>query len=95
MLSSAARHEMQHFVLCFCPNKQEKPRLGLIVAKRKLALAVSRNRVRRIIRESFRKHQMYISGVDVLVIAKKSIKWSDFDQLSRVLDRQWVKLKAC
>ncbi len=46
---------------------QPTSRLALAVAKRHLSRAVDRNRVKRILREAFRHHEIRDTGVDVLV----------------------------
>ena len=43
------------------------PRLGLVIAKRFLPLAVQRNRVKRLIREQFRLAQTDLPPVDIIV----------------------------
>lgn len=48
-------------------NAQSIARLGLIVPKRCLPRAVDRNRVKRVLREWFRIHQVGLTGRDVLV----------------------------
>ena len=48
------------------------PRLGLIVGKRLIPLAVSRNRVKRLIREGFRAHREQLPMADIIVrVVKK------------------------
>lgn len=49
------------------PNNLGRARLGMIVGKRILKLAVARNRSRRIIREAFRQLQAELHGLDVVV----------------------------
>ena len=44
-------------------------RLGLIVPKRVLERAVDRNRVRRVLREWFRRNQKRLGGQDLLIRA--------------------------
>lgn len=42
-------------------------RIGLIVAKRIERKAVRRNRIKRLVREAFRKHQQVLKGLDCVV----------------------------
>lgn len=49
------------------PNGFAFPRLGLVVPKRLLPRAVDRNRVRRLLREWFRRNQVRLGGNDLLV----------------------------
>lgn len=46
-------------------------RLGVVVAKRNVRLAVARNRLKRFVRESFRLLQANLRGLDVVVVIKK------------------------
>src|ERR1700685_896451 len=55
-------------------NKAGAPRLGLAVAVRTAGGAVARNRIRRVIRESFRLHQAQIPAVDVVVSARAAAR---------------------
>jgi ribonuclease P protein component len=48
-------------------NTLGTPRLGLIVPKRVLRRAVDRNRVKRIVRDWFRRHKAQIGGRDLLI----------------------------
>lgn len=49
-------------------NDQAEPRLGLAVSKKHSRLAVSRNRIKRIVRESFRQHRSELKGLDIVVL---------------------------
>ena len=51
-------------------NKAGRARLGIIAAKKNIALAVQRNRFRRVTREAFRRSKL--QGLDIIVLAKKS-----------------------
>lgn len=50
---------------------KSQARLGLVVAKRNVKLAVARNKLKRLIRESFRRQQVQLNGLDVVVVVKK------------------------
>ena len=56
-------------VLCRRNNSNEA-RLGLAISKRHCRQAPARNRIKRIIRESFRMQQDLLEGLDVVVIKK-------------------------
>ena len=49
------------------PNSLAYPRLALVVPKRLAPLAVTRNRIRRLIREAFRLQQPRLGGTDCVV----------------------------
>lgn len=49
------------------PNELDHARLGMVVAKRQFRRAVDRNRMRRIIRETFRLQGPDLPALDVVV----------------------------
>jgi len=73
-------------------NHGSNPRMGLVVAKKHVRLAHQRNRVKRIIRESFR-HQPTLGGWDVIVLARAGIGVFENPQLRSHLDQLWVQLR--
>src|SRR5207237_5510181 len=58
------------FAVTVYSNSLGWPRLGLAVAVRAAGGAVERNRIRRIVRESFRLHQHEIPALDLVVSAR-------------------------
>lgn len=48
-------------------NGREHSRLGLSVGLKAAGSAVARNRIRRLVRESFRRRQHHLSGLDIVV----------------------------
>lgn len=67
-------------------------RLGLVVPKRVDKRAVERNRLKRIIRESFRQDPIRARSLDLVVIAKASAAGADPPRLRRSLERHWRRL---
>ncbi|MGA7949775.1 MAG: ribonuclease P protein component [Thiobacillaceae bacterium] len=55
-----------YLVMCR-PNELGYARLGMVVGKRQFKRAVDRNRMRRIIRETFRLHHPDLPAMDVVV----------------------------
>ncbi|MEN8823682.1 MAG: ribonuclease P protein component, partial [Glaciecola sp.] len=49
------------------------PRLGITIAKNRVRKAHDRNRLKRVIRESFRHHQHFLPNVDIIVIGKSNL----------------------
>ncbi len=58
------------FVLYALPNDINEVRIGLTVTK-KIGKSVQRNRIKRLIRESFRLSNRILPGNDIVVIARK------------------------
>jgi ribonuclease P protein component len=77
----------QNFVLYLMPNHLLCHRIGLTVSK-KIGGAVLRNKVRRRLREIFRRNRpTWGPGLDFVINAKKSIGEAEFGQL---VD-EWVR----
>lgn len=78
------------------PNSLEHARLGLAISKKQLKLAVERNRIKRLVRESFRHHQDALRGLDLVVLARRGIAELDNQEISSALERHWQRLiKRC
>ncbi len=73
-------------------NDKGWPRLGLAVAVKTAGGGVQRNRLRRIIRESFRLHQHELPGVDVIVSAREKAKNAARPELHASLVALWKKV---
>jgi len=71
---------------------QRAARLGLAIAKKRARRAVDRNRLKRIVRESFRQHQAMLSGFDIIVMNRDSCVAASNADLTRSLLRLWKKL---
>jgi ribonuclease P protein component len=76
-------------------NRQDQPRLGLVISKRCAKSAVQRNRLKRLIRESFRHSQAHLAGLDIVVIGKHSAVTKTNQELFSLLHRQWLELERC
>ncbi len=59
------------------PNGLQHARLGLIIPKRIIAHAVSRNRVKRLLREGFRLRQHDLQGLDIVARMKAEMTETD------------------
>ena len=68
------------------------PRLGLAVAVRIAGGGVERNRLRRLIRESFRLHQHELPHVDLIVSARGRAKEAAPTELRAGLADLWKKV---
>lgn len=74
------------------PNGLPHPRIGLTVAKRHVKRANQRNRVKRIIRESFRLNQHDLPDIDIVVLVRGGVLELDNAQLRTLVDKLWRKL---
>jgi len=68
------------------------PRLGLVIAKKNVRLAVERNRIKRIARETFRLQQDKLPGVDAVVLARRGLDSLDNTELHKLFNKQWERI---
>jgi len=84
------------FVFLAIPNQQEHPRLGFAIAKKSTRRAVDRNRLKRLVRESFRQHKLKLPDCDIVVMAKPQAKTMNNAELFQSIARHWHYLsKKC
>ena len=83
-----------YLVMRFKPNALNRPRLGLIVAKKTAKLAVKRNYMRRVLRELFRLNQHDLPAVDLVIQAQKVFETADFNRIKQEFEQLTFKLIA-
>ena len=81
------------FAVTVISNDKSGPRLGMAVALRVARTAVERNRIRRIVRESFRVHQHTLPAVDIVVSARPKALGAPGGQLHRSLTAVWQQVR--
>jgi ribonuclease P protein component len=80
------------FSLSVLANHETYPRLGLSIATRTFGTAVSRNRIKRLARESFRLNQHSLPPVDVTVSAREAARLAKLTDLRASLEQHWKKI---
>ena len=76
--AGATRRSDRYFTVLACPNSLGHDRLGLAIAKKQLRRAVDRNRVKRLVREYFRREvQPAGTGFDFVVMARAAARGAD------------------
>lgn len=73
-------------------NNFNHPRLGLVIAKKNVRLAVHRNRIKRIVRESFRHHQHELPSADIIILARKGIGELSNSAVHELFKTNWQRL---
>lgn len=82
-----------HYVLVLASkNNLDCSRLGLVIGKKNVKLAVQRNRIKRQIREVFRLNQHLINNYDVVIVARRGIAEVKNDELREQFVKFWKKL---
>jgi len=84
-----------HFVVLGKPNNLVFPRLGIMVAKKTARLSVSRNYIKRIVREQFRVQQGGLPSLDMVVRVTKSFNRQEFAAIVQELSAIFVKIRKC
>lgn len=92
VFSFRKRISTAHLVLHYQPNTLQHARLGLVIGKKTAKLAVSRNYMRRVLRELFRLQQQEISPVDLVIRVQKQFDRVDFHQIKQEFDELMIKL---
>ncbi|MFM8480278.1 MAG: ribonuclease P protein component [Gammaproteobacteria bacterium] len=80
------------FSVSICPNGTGGPRLGLSVGAKVIGNAVARNRLRRIIRESFRQAQHALPAADIIVGARAAAREAPAIRIRQSLTGLWQKV---
>ena len=80
------------FLLLARKRDDDQARLGLIVSKKTDKRAVGRNRIKRLVRDSFRHHKTPLSGLDIVFLARQGIKELENADLHKRLDKAWDQL---
>lgn len=83
------------FVVLARTNGLDVPRLGFAISARRVRLAVTRNLVKRVVRESFRLHQDRLCGLDIVVLVQKPILKADRRLLRASIEGHWKKIARC
>ena len=82
-----------NFLLLAHQNKLKHARLGMIVAKKHIRLSVCRNRIKRVIRSSFRLNQQNLAALDIIFLVRKGMNKLSFEDQSKSISLGLDQLK--
>jgi ribonuclease P protein component len=85
----------KHLLLLARQNNLPHNRIGLVMAKKNIRLAVQRNRIKRIIRECFRCSSMcstMSTRLDIVVLARRGLDTLSNSEIHLLIDKQFQQL---
>ena len=91
---NTGRIRQNSILILFKNNTHPHSRIGLAIAKRLLKKASQRKRIKRLVRESFRKKSDELKCLDIVVLGRDGIATQDNQQITECLDKIWEKLQA-
>lgn len=81
------------FFLIFAEkNGRTIGRLGLVVSRKVSLKAVERNRIKRLIRESYRTSETDLKGLDIVVLARQSATRLNNNRLREEIAKYWREI---
>ena len=92
VFDQASRFSHGGFTLLARANALGHARLGLAIAKRNVRLATARNRIKRLAREGFRRHQDRLGGLDIVVLVRPGVAARSNRALRQALETLWSRL---
>lgn len=84
----------RHFLVLAISNDRLNSRLGLVIAKKHVPLAVQRNRIKRLIRNAFRLNSELLPNLDLVVLARKDADRLENQQLTETVIALWRELNV-
>jgi ribonuclease P protein component len=73
------------------PNGTGTSRLGLVIGKKNVPTAVARNKIKRVVRETFRLTELPVA-VDLVFLARKDLGKLSSTELATLIKQSWGRL---
>lgn len=89
VFAGAERRGDRYFTILSIPNALDQARIGMAVPRRSTPRAVDRNRIKRLIRESFRQQHADMAARDIVVLVKAPAQHAGNAELLEALARHW------
>ena len=81
-----------HITILYKPNSLSYSRIGFAISKRFATKAVLRNKIRRMLKESFRQ-QTYLPAYDIVVLMNQPCDKQKITYIHQNIEKLWRKLK--
>ncbi|MEY4643003.1 MAG: ribonuclease protein component [Pseudomonadota bacterium] len=75
------------------PNEHGAARLGLVMSRKNVGCAVSRNRIKRLCREAFRMRARDFVNIDIIVLARRGLDKLDNPAVTAMINHLFDKLR--
>ncbi|MEZ5489948.1 MAG: ribonuclease P protein component [Gammaproteobacteria bacterium] len=82
----------RYFLILARDNQLEHGRVGLVIGKKHLPKAVQRNRIKRLLRTSFRLNQDLLRGLDIVILARSNMNPLENRQIDEIIQQLWLDL---
>lgn len=83
-----------YFTVVSRRTPSDSARLGLAISRRCAQRAVARNRIKRLVRESFRAERRRLPALDLVVMCRRAAAGADNATLRRSLADHWQRLRS-
>lgn len=89
------RRSADHFfTVLYVANDTDCPRLGFAISRKRVSKATVRNRIRRLVRESFRHNRQTLENVDIVIMAREKAPAASNPELRESIEQHWLRLHA-
>lgn len=82
----------KYFRIFWRSNGLCAPRIGISVAKKNVKKAVARNKLKRLIKESFRRNYHQLPAIDMIFVLRKEAGVDSSSSFSDELNKKWYQL---
>jgi len=93
VFARASRSRDRLFTVLCRPNDGDVARLGLAISRKHCRRAAARNRIKRLVRESFRARQAELGGLDIVVINQPAAAEASNGEIFESLDTHWRRCR--
>ena len=88
----AKKLNFKEFTVYVLENNRIESRLGLAISKKSVKKAVSRNLIKRIIRDSFRLRRNKLKGWDIVFVSRFAVMQLSKSELEVLTSKVWKRL---
>ena len=89
VLSAQKKRFCGTFILYTHENSYDHPRMGIIISKKQVRLASDRNRIRRMVKETFRENIASLPNIDIVLIGLHPMQHLTGIEILRCIEKQW------